>query len=186
MFLGLVRSQGVGSMEIAINSFCKRQTPESKYSHFDGTWDELAGLVQNHFNGSDKGVVAVDVPAEGFFSGVSKLTEESKLSAEFSARRKGEEPYVQITATGSKLPAQSVKVIVYSHEILAKDGDNSTEADWEVVSINASTSATGSEPPTPVAMARNFLEMAGGTKRDYSAKEFAESILYWSQHAMIG
>jgi hypothetical protein len=173
-------------MKIAVNSFCMRQTPESKYSHFEGTWDELVELVQNHFDGSDEGVVAVDVPPAGFFSGVTKLTEDSVLSAEFSARRKGEEPYVQITATGNKIPARSVEIIVYSHETLAKDGDNTTEAEWEIVSINASASATGSEPPTPVAMARNFLEMAGGTKREYTAKEFAESILYWSQHAMIG
>ena len=174
-------------MKIEMNSFCKRQTPDSKYSHFAGTWEELVKLVQNHFSGSDEGVVVVEVPADNFFSGVTKLSDESKLKAEFSARRKGEKPYVQITAIGgNKLPAQSVKIIIYSHETLAKDGDNTTEADWEIVSINASASAKGSEPLTPVAMARNFLNLAGGTKREYTAEQFAESILYWSRHAMVG
>lgn len=173
-------------MEIAVNSFCKRQTPQSKYSHFEGSWDELIKLVEEHFVGDwFEMIVAVDVPPAGFFSGVTKLTEDSVLSAEFSARREGEEPYVQITAQGKKLPAQAVKVILYHHDMLVEDEDTTSE-EWEIVSINASASATGSEPPTPVAMARNFLEMAGGTKRNYSAEEFAEAIIFWSQHAMIG
>lgn len=176
-------------MKIAVNPFCKRQTPESKYSHFDGSWDELVRLVEDHFIDSNLGVVAVDVPAENFFSGVTKLSEESRLEAQFAARREGEEPYVQVTAIGGmKVPASSVKVIVYSHEALANGDDASCDADWEIVSINASATARDgeAEPPTPVAMARNFLEMAGGTKREYTAEEFARSIIFWSQHAMIG
>jgi hypothetical protein len=174
-------------MKIVVNPFAKRQTPNSKYSHFDGSWDELIELVQDHFNGSEKGVVAVDVPAEKFFSGVTKLGEDSVLKAEFAARRKGEEPYVQITAIGgAKVPASSVQIIIYSHKALADDA--SGDADWEIVSINASSTIRDgeAEPPTPVAMARNFLEMAGGTKREYTADEFARAIIFWSQHAMIG
>jgi hypothetical protein len=174
-------------MQIVVNPFCKRQTPDSKYSHFDGSWDELVELVQNHFGGSEEGMVAVNVPAEKFFSGVTKLGEDSVLNAEFAARRKGEEPYVQVTAIGgAKVPASSVQVILYSHETLAEDV--SSDADWEIVSINASSTTRDgeAEPPTPVAMARNFLEMAGGTKREYTAEEFARAIIFWSQHAMIG
>ncbi len=174
-------------MQIAINPFCKRQIASSKYSHYEGTWDELVRLVQDHFDGSGEGVVAVTVPAEGFFSGVSKLSEESRLEAEFAARRKGEEPYLQVTVIGgAKVSASSVQIILYSHETLA--GDASGDADWEIVSINASATAKDGEvePPTPVAMARNFLEMAGGTKRKYSAEEFARAIIFWSQHSMIG
>lgn len=174
-------------MQIVINPFCKRQTPDSKHSHFDGSWDELVRLVKDHFDGSEEGVVAVDVPAEKFFSGVTKLSEGCELHAEFAARREGEEPYVQITAIGgAKVPASTVKVILYSHETLAEDA--SSDAEWEIVSINASATAKEgeAEPQTPVAMARNFLEMAGGTKREYTAEEFARSIIFWSQHAMIG
>lgn len=172
-------------MKIGTNDFARRQTPDSKYSHFAGTWDELVELVSAHFNGSEEGVVAVSVPPEDFFSGVTDLSEESNLHAQYAARRRGEDPYVQLTVVGGKkLPAKSVQIIVYSHETLAKDDDASTDAEWEIVSINASA-VDGSEPPTPVAMARNFLTMAGGTKRDYSAQQFAEAIVFWSQHAMI-
>lgn len=175
-------------MKIVVNPFCRRQTADSRYSHFAGTWDELVELVRNHFSGSEEKVVAVDVPPEGFFSGVTKLSEGVELKAEFSARRKGEEPYVRITAVGGeKLPASAVQIILYSREALGEDSSD-PEADWEIVSINASASARDGEPepPTPVAMARNLLGMAGGTKRDYTAEEFARAIIFWSQHAMIG
>lgn len=174
-------------MQIVVNPFCKRQTPDSKFSHFRGTWDELVELVQNHFDGSEEGVVAVDVPSAGFFSGVTKLSEGCELKAEFVARRKGEEPYVQITAIGGKkVPASSVRVILYNHETLKEDA--SSDAPWEIISINASAAAKEGEvePLTPVAMARNYLSLAGGTKREYSAEQFAEAIIFWSQHAMIG
>ncbi len=176
-------------MQIAVNPFCKkRHLPNSEYSHFDGSWDDLVRLVQNHFDGSDEGIIALDVPAAGFFSGVTKLGAECKLQAEFAARREGEEPYVQIRVIGEKSPAVSVQVILYSHETLANTGDESSDAEWEIISINAWTTAKGKEgePLTPVAMARNFLEMAGGTKREYTAEQFAEAIIFWSQHAMIG
>lgn len=174
-------------MKVAVNPFCKRQTASSKYSHFDGSWDDLARLVQDHFADSEEGVVAVDVPTAGFFSGVTKLSEGCELQAEFAARRKGENPYVQVTAIGGKkVPASSVQAIIYSHVTLADDA--SGDADWEIVSINASATAKDgeAEPPTPVAMARNFLEIAGGTKREYTAEQFAEAIIFWSQHTMIG
>jgi len=146
-------------------------------------------LVQDHFNGSREGVVVLDVPADGFFSGVIKLSESSVLEAVFVARREGENPYVHIRTIGvDKTPAKSVQVILYNHETLAETGDNCSEADWEIISINAWATAKEKEgePPTPVAMARNFLEMAGGTKREYTAEQFAEAIIFWSQHAMIG
>lgn len=174
--------------KIVVNPFCLRQTASSKYSHYEGSWDELITLVSEYFPEDASGeVVAVDVPVAGFFSGVVKLTEGCTLQAEFSARRKDEEPYTQVTVVGGmKLPAASVKIILYSHESLAKDGDaSSDDAEWEVISINASATALG-EPLTPVAMARNFLGMAGGTKREYSAEEFAEAIIFWTQHAMAG
>lgn len=126
-------------MQIVVNPFCKkRHTPESEYSHFDGSWDELVRLVQDHFDGSREGVVVLDVPADGFFSGVIKLSESSVLEAVFVARREGEDPYVHIRTIGvDKTPAKSVQVVLYSHETLAETGDNCSEADWEIISINA-------------------------------------------------
>lgn len=178
-------------MNIAINEFVRRQTAESKYSHYDGSFDELVALVEKHFDqattGYKDGVVLVPVPPEDFLSGVVKITGSTPLHTTFESRRDGEEPYLQIVALfgGEKMRAKVVEVVVYRHDILEEDGDASSEAEWEVVSINARPTEE-EEPPTPMAMARNFLNLNGGTKAEYTAEEFARSIAYWSSHAMCG
>jgi Protein of unknown function (DUF3228) len=56
-------------------------------------------------------------------------------------------------------------------------------AEYELIAILAHP--TGQEAPMdPLTMARNFLVKKGGTKGDFSAQQFAESIWFWSQHAM--
>jgi hypothetical protein len=35
----------------------------------------------------------------------------------------------------------------------------------------------------PLTMARNFLEKPGGTFCEYTAREFAEAVYYWSRRA---
>lgn len=174
--------------KIAVNEFCKRQVADSKYSHFVGTWDKLVALVESHFGeakpGYKDGVLLVIVPPEGFFSGVVELSENTPLRAVFSARRKGEEPYLQVEAVGGeKLPAKVVEVVIYRCDVLGDEA--TTGAEWEIISLNARPT-TDPEPPTPIAMARNFLELAGGTKADYSAEDFAQAIIYWSRRAMRG
>lgn len=173
---------------IDINALALRQTAKSKYSHFAGTAEELISLVEGNFNqqkaGYRDGVVLVPVSAENFFSGVVEVTPDTPLRATFGARRKGEDPYVQIEAVGGeKLPAKVVEVVCYRHDVLGADA--STEAEWEVVSINARPTEEP-EPLTPVAMARNFLELPGGTKATYTAEAFAHAIMYWSKRAMRG
>ena len=175
-------------MAIGINDMARRQTPESKYSHFGGSFDELSKLVEENFEsatpGYRDGVVLVPVHADSFFSGVVEITPNTQLKAEFSARRKGEDPYVSVVAVGGeKLPATVVGIVCYRHDVLGNDA--STDAEWEVVSINARPT-DGPEPMTPVAMARNFLELPGGTKATYTAEEFARAIMYWSKRAMRG
>lgn len=174
--------------KVDFNQLALRQTPESKYSHFDGSLDELRVLVEINLPkarpGHRDGVILVPVPPEGFFSGVVEVTPDTPLKAEFSARRKGEDPYISVVAVGGeKLPAVVVEAVCYQHDVLG--GDASTEAEWEIVSLNARPTQEP-EPPTPVAMARNLLELPGGTKATYTAEEFARSIMYWSKRAMRG
>lgn len=105
-------------------------------------------------------------------------------------RQEGEAPYLQTYVTwkdvgdGTPFPvispeATSVNVVCYSVDaLLENDGKRSTECEWEIVCILASNK--DKEPMTPLTMARNYLEKDGGTFGDYSAKDFAESIWYWS------
>ena len=102
----------------------------------------------------------------------------------FGARRAGEEPFITVTSWGAKQPAAVVNIVLYSHETLVEDGDASSEADYEIISINARTTLE-EEPLTPVAMMRNFLELTGGTKAEYSAEDFAKSIHYWSARCQV-
>lgn len=175
-------------MKIATNTFVKRQTPDSPFSHFDGSWELLERLVAQHFHrarpGYKDGVKLVLVPVAGFYTSIVQLGAETPLEATFAPRREGEAPFIQVTVPAAhKQLANAVEVVVYSHETLGNDA--STDADWEIVSINARPTEEP-EPMTPMAMARNFLELPGGTKAEYTAEEFAKAIVFWSQHAMAG
>lgn len=171
---------------IRYNEFVRRQTPESGFSHFEGTEQELLDLTIAHFHeakqGYKPGVLLVPVPADRFRTGVILVGPETVLTASFAPRREGEASFLSIQAEGVKTQARHAHVILYSREVLAENNEGTADGDWEVISINAWES-DGPEPMDPMTMCRNFLELPGGTKGSFSAQEFAESILYWSTRA---
>lgn len=171
---------------VKCNSFVMRQTKDSSFSYFDGTWEALEDRVlQNFANytpGYKEGVRLISVPANGFFSGIVAITPETELIAKFAPRREGEEAFISIHARGQKLPAKHVDIVVYSKAVLAENNENSTSADWEIVSINARITDEPT-PMDPITMMRNQLHLAGGTKGEFSGDDFAKSIYFWSKHA---
>lgn len=196
------------TLNIKCNNFVRRQTPESKFSHVEllengqlvSPWESLeawvSGLATESYLAPVAGRPGVfkleDVPAKiefrdgdimSFFSGVMEVTPETQLEARVTVRREGEQPYVEVLAKGEKTPARQVDIILYTPEALALDAAHS-DADYEIVSINCRITDEA-EPPTPMAMARNFLNLPGGSKAEYTAKDFAEAIVYWSRRAMI-
>jgi len=176
---------------IVTNPFTHRQTASSKFAHFEGTWEELEALVQEHFDkakpGYRDGVVLVPVPPERFMSSIVPVTPDSSLWATFAARRTGEAPFIQVEVRGdaTKTQAAAVDVVVYRHDVLAEGSEHSCDADWEIISINARPSEE-EIPMDPVTMARNFLQMEGGTKGKFSAEDFAKAIVYWATHSQVG
>lgn len=173
---------------IGTSDFVRRQTPESKFSHFKGTWSELEELVRKNMDRRPRvigeGIWAVTVPPEEFFSGVVALSTGDNVQATYAPRTEGEEPFIETSTTSrKKCSAKSCDIIVYRHDVLGAEA--STKCDWEIVSVNASATARPT-PPTPVAMARNMLNLPGGTAATYTAEEFCESIYFWSTHAMCG
>lgn len=173
--------------KVICNPFVHRQTPDSSFSHFAGSWEELEAMAEVSFlearPGYKDGVLLLSVDPTRFFTGIVELTPSVQLVAAFKARREGELPFIDVTARGHKMPAEAVDLVLYRKDIL--DGDASAiPADYEIVSINARLYKAYAEPMTPMAMARNFLALPGGTKADYTAEEFAKSIAFWSQHAM--
>lgn len=181
---------------IAIHPFVNRQTPASRFSHFEGDAEELIGLVKAGMpaarKGYREGVFEVPVPPEGFFSGVVTLEKDQKMVASYESRREGEEPRKVIMATGGqKMPARSVNVIVYASAVLAEGGDNTLpneEGNMEIISINASP-CEGREPINPEVLMHNHFGSSGGTATKMSDEEFVatlrESFLYWKDKAML-
>ncbi len=181
------------TVTLGITDFVRRQTPESKHSHFDGTWDELLEIVHAQWHRAEVSphnteVRLVPVPPElshRFYTALVEVTPDTPLRARFEPRVPGEDPFIQVEAVGfPKAPARKAEIILYSHEVLARDGDAppTREADFYVVSVN--TYATDEpEPMSPMTMARNFLGLKGGTRPEtpYTAEEFARAIVYWSR-----
>lgn len=176
-------------VSIAINEFVKRQTKNSRFSYFDGSWDELVEIVKKNFDGYlpgyRDGVILVPVPSNQFYTSVCKIEKDSVLETRFEARREGEEPTrATVIKNGKKAPAKFVNVVLYKHDVLSENNENSTNAEWEIISINASI--VKNEPMHPMAMARNMLNKTGGTKAEYTGQQFAEALWFWKDYAMYG
>lgn len=185
-------------MLIGIHSFVRRQTAESPFSHYAGTFEEIAALVEKHFDAAKPsyrdGVVSVPVPAAGFFSPVVQLSEGDKLVSTYEPRRPDEpsrkgEPRLP---GGKKLPAVAVEVDVYRRDVLLEDEEPEalTGADWEIVNIRAKI-VEGDEPMPIMTLLYNHFhtEGDGGTASTMSAEQFQdamrESFLFWKDKAMI-
>lgn len=178
---------------VACNEFVKRQTKASGYSHFEGSWEELENMTAKIMEsnpdaikpGYKDGVVLVEFwgSHSRFQSAVVELNIFDKLTATYSTRRLTEAPYIKISVAGKKQPAKYASVVLYRKDILAENNEATTDAEWEIVCIKARTSEK-EEPMDPYTMARNFLHMTGGTKGEFTAQQFAESIVYWNNHAM--
>jgi hypothetical protein len=177
---------------IKCSEFVKRQTADSGYSHFNGSWyllEEIVQYIYNYFpqnirQGYRDGVVLVDLPPYNFYSSIIKIDEDTELVANYAPRVEGEAAFIRICASGEKQPATYASVVLYRHDVLAEDKDRSTDAEWEIIAIKARTS-NEEEPMDPYTMARNFLHLKGGTKGDFTAEQFAKSIVYWNHHCMM-
>jgi hypothetical protein len=191
-------------IKIHINSFVKRQTPESEFSHFDVArfadgWERLAVLVRAHFGlavpGYRNGVILIPLNdlAWLFMSGVTTLTEGAELQGSFRARVPGEKPRKSVLAVdASKLPAKTVDIVLYASTVLSESGENELPAEpgnWEIISINASPTE-GTMPINPDVLMHNHFGSDGGTATNLSDSEFVamlrESFEYWRDKAMCG
>lgn len=182
--------------QLKCSEFVKRQTKESGFSHYTGSWEDLEKVVaecmRNERNvrpGYKPGVVLVDLGFTGFeylgkfYSAMVDITDETKLNISYAPRLRGEDPFLRISAKADKQETKFVTFVCYHKDVLAEDDDRSTDAEWELIAIKARLTKD-EEPMDPYTMARNFLHLKGGTKGDFTAQQFAESIVYWNNHCM--
>ena len=180
--------------DIHITDFVRRQTADSRHSHWNLFDDTLIDRVRASWDlrtpGYRDGVVLVPVPPEGFFTSIVTLKKGDKLTGGFVARVPGEEPrkVVTLDATVPKAEAALVDVVLYRDDVLAEDGDQ-TGHEWNIVSVNAYPSHEQA-PMHPDTLIANHFHLSGGTKTGMSDAEFVvalgKSVLYWKDKAMAG
>jgi len=183
---------------IHISNFVRRQTVQSGFSHWTLTDEELLARIQANFDKAKPGyrpdVLLVPIEPDGFFSSTVLLREGDKFVGEYVARKAGEDPrkstYVVSNSLGEpveKIEAVRVDVVLYSHAALAENNENDTDADYEIISVNAS--ATDEEAPIPTgALIANHLQLSGGTSTKMTDTEFVEllrkSVMYWKDKSL--
>ena len=166
---------------LAVNTFVCRQTKGSRFSYFDGSWEELLQLVADHFDpsapqqqGYRPGVYEVPVPPENFYSNVVVLSEGDQLTGSYKARRAFETPRKVVTTTSRrKTPAGSATIILYSSKVLAVDGHNLLSplpGNYEVISINCDLAEA--LPIDPMTLMHNHFGSDGGTETLMTGAEF--------------
>lgn len=172
---------------IAISNFVRRQTHASQFSHWTHDDSTLRGLVSDNFcnaqPGYREGVILVPVPPQGFYSNVVKMKDGDILLGVYKPRKDGEEPRKQtFVLNGEKMPAVLVDVVLYRHDVLAEGDERSSDAEWEVISVNAEIDDATS-PIRPGTLMANYFLDSGGTATGLSFGEFtkqlAESREYW-------
>ena len=63
--------------------------------------------------------------------------------------------------------------------------EQTSNADWELISMHALPEGVNSLPMGSVTMMRNQLDLKGGTKGLYTTEEWAESVRFWQLYAAI-
>jgi hypothetical protein len=185
---------------IAMSPFARgRHIKASRFSYFAGSEAEIIRRTLESL-GTDKdkqgykpGVREVSVLPAGFFSGTVLLKGGEKLVGAYKPRREGEAPRKQVGVVGGeKAPAKAVTIILYSHETLAENDEHSCDADFEIVSINA-TSVEGDEPMTVGTLLANHFHVEGsndgGTSTGMTDSELVAALQvsfeYWKDKANV-
>jgi hypothetical protein len=173
---------------IHVTNFVRRQTPDSQFTHWTVSDNELVDRVLRNLDkaqaGYREGVILVPVEPEGFFSKVVSLKKGDEFFGEYVSRRNGEEPRKSSFLKGQATPAETVWVVLYAHHVLREKNENESNADYEIVSVNGSPSKDTEPPPMPPeTLIANHFEMSGGTATKMSDSEFVkslrESVNYW-------
>ena len=184
------------NITIGVSNFVRRQTVASEFTHFDGEdWDRVAQLAQEHFaeakDGYRDGVCLVPVPGDGFHTGVVALESGDRLVGGYEPRRPGEEPRkaVRVSREGvRKGPCKVADIVLYRRDVLEEGDEETTGADWDIVSVNGRITAAD-QPIHPDTLIANHFELDGGTVTGMSAAEFEsalrESVLYWKDKAIL-
>ena len=181
---------------VEVNEFVRRQVKGSGKTYSESlSFREIAEHAQEQMEknifkaGYRKGVRVVKVNkslVDKFICPFVKITSETKLVSRLIKRQCNEEPYIQTRAlNGMLLQAGKVELILYSNKVLKENNENSTNAEWELISINSVPEGVSHLPIGPVTMMRNQLNLNGGTKGRYSSDDWAKSIRFYQKYIVL-
>jgi len=182
--------------QVDVNDFVKRQIEGSGKTYSKSmTFDEIAKHAEEQMAidvfslGYREGVRVVDADdsiINNFICPFVLIKQDTILTSKLVKRQKHEEPYIQIRAlNGELLKTSKVELILYSHDVLKEKNENTTDAEWELISINSIPEGVEKMPIGPVTMMRNQLNLDGGTKAYYSSNEWANSVKFYQQYAIL-
>jgi len=182
--------------QVEVNDFVKRQIEGSGKTYSKSmTFDEIAKHAEEQMAidvfslGYREGVRVVDADdsiINNFICPFVLIKQDTILTSKLVKRQKHEEPYIQIRAlNGELLKTSKVELILYSNDVLKEKDENTTDAEWELISINSIPEGVEKMPIGPVTMMRNQLNLDGGTKAYYSSNEWANSVRFYQQYAIL-
>tara|TARA_B100000575_G_C23017512_1_gene585977 strand:- start:249 stop:836 length:588 start_codon:yes stop_codon:yes gene_type:complete len=189
--MNLIEKQKVG-----VNEFVRRQIEGSGKTYSKSmTFEEIAEhaekqLIRNAFaEGYRKGVVVVNADnsiIDNFICPFVLIKKNTRLISKLVKRQHNEEPFIQTRAlNGSLLKTGKVELILYRYDVLKENNENTTNAEWELISINSIPEGIDKMPIGPVTMMRNQLNLSGGTKAFYSSNEWANSVKFYQRFAIL-
>jgi len=182
--------------KVAVNTFVKRQIKGSGKTYSETlSFEEIAldaqtQMIKKRFdNGYRDGVRIVRASnsyIKYFYCPYVKIDDTTELISRIVKRKDNEQHYIQTRAkSGVLLEPGRVEYILYRHDVLAENNENSTDLDWELISIHSIPKGIDKLPMGPITMMRNQLELEGGTRAKYTSEEWAESISFWQKYAAL-
>ena len=189
--------QKIISMEkVAVNDFVRRQIKGSGKTYSESlSFEKIAidaesQMIKGHFKEGYRDGVRIVIGSETllnkFVCPFVKIDSSTELKSKSVSRQKGEESYIQIRAkSGIPVEVGRIEYILYRHDVLAENNEQSSNEAWELISIHAIPKGIKKLPIGPVTMMRNQLELKGGTKAEYTSDEWADSVRFWQQYAAL-
>jgi len=179
---------------VGVSDFVKRQTRESVFTHYEGSWEDLVKLTTaqlgpcNFTQGYRDGVILVHMlkdEAHWFYTfDAYPMFEGMKLDAQWGRTpgREHEPAKLQMRILEPKIQCNYVDIVLYRKDVLEEDKDDVTGADWDIISINGRL-AKNPPPIDPMTLVRNWLHLKGGTAMKGTTSEemlimLCDSILY--------
>lgn len=179
---------------IGINSFVLRQTWDSQFTHYQGSDNDLRHRTTERFlggfyrQGYRDGVILVEMDSDeaNLFWTYNDfpMFEGMKIEASYEKTkgREHEPPKVQIKIKEPKIRCKYVDIVLYRRDVLMENNEQSTNCEWEIVSINGRLNKEPN-PIDPLTIVRNWKHLPGGTEMKGKSPEevlemLCESILH--------